>query len=192
MNLTTAQKITLRTNIVTLSAPGQPLEGMPEVENWAGIIAYYNTAPTPAVYCWNPQTPISDLFDAIDYTAFTPNDSTSDTTQVYNNRAQAILIKQAVLQVILTNKDFVNMAKANIRAGLKDATTSLPSGNSGANRSATGTNGINLLNAGLKALNRVEAFFATTTETTGAVTASIRVVQGTLTEQNVSDIWNNL
>ena len=188
MNLTSVQKSALRGAIVA----DQSLSGMAAVEDWAGIASYYNAAPVPAVYCWNPQTPAEALFDSIDFTQYTPNDATTDATQTYNNRAQAILIKQANLQLILVGKATVDMSKANIRAALKDATTSLPSGNSGANRSATGTNGINLLNAGLKALNRVEAFFATTSETTGAVTASIRVVQGALTEQNVSDIWNNL
>ena len=191
MNLDLTQKTTLRANIVALSAAGQPLEGMPQVENWAGIVEYYNANPIPAVNCWNPRTPAAALFDAIDFTQYTPNDATTDATQTYNNRAQAILIKQANLQLMLVGKDTIDMSKANIRAGLKDATTGLPSGNSGANRSATGTNGVNILNAGLKALNRVEALFAVDTATTGTITANIRVVEGTVNEQLISDVWNN-
>lgn len=188
MVLTTAQKATLKTNIQTLGQAGGVLESMLAAQNWDGISAYYSAASSPAVMVWRTDTPTNDVFDQIAWDSFTPTDATTDTTAVFQNRAQAIQIKQMNLQNMTIGRTTLDFSKAGFRTGLKDALTKIPSGASGANVSAAGANAVNVLTVGTRNSTRIEALFASAPVTTGSVSAGIMAYEGDVSAQTISDI----
>ena len=97
-----------------------------------GAIAEYLRTPSTFVV-WRTSTQTQDIYDAITWANFTPQD-TPDATALYTNRALACQGKQFNLQTLLQGRESVNSAKANIRAGLQDALTAIPSGAAGAGK----------------------------------------------------------
>lgn len=101
-----------------------------------GAIAnYYNTAASPAYYVWQTSVPTQTIYDAIGWSKLTPVD-TPDGTATYTNRALCCQGKQFNLQTILQGRESINATKTNIRSGLQDALTAVPSGVSGATQGA--------------------------------------------------------
>ena len=83
-----------------------------------------------AYFVWRNNTPTQDIYDAVAWTSMTPVDAPDGTT-VWTNRALACQGKQFNLQTLLQGRESINSNKANIRAGLQDSLTGLPSGAGG-------------------------------------------------------------
>jgi hypothetical protein len=104
----------------------------------AGAAAFYNALAVPDFLVWNPSTPTKDLMDAITWANMTPTDIVPDATATapvaatWLGRAIACQGKQFNIQTILVGRDFIDATKANVRAGLQDALSNLPSGLAGA------------------------------------------------------------
>lgn len=129
MALTPAQ-ITLL-NTAVLAEP--TLNGKVGVDDGA-VINWLNAVTTFVV--WRTSTPVSDIQDAITWANFTPNNPAAGAGQDFANWALACQGKQFNLQNLLSaSGGGVSTAKANIRAGLQDALTAIPSGTNGANKS---------------------------------------------------------
>lgn len=146
------------------------------------ITALYNTATATDV--WRTEAPVQGIYDAINWSAYTPNDA-PDNTATYTNRVLNIQTKQMNLQNILQGRSTVDASKANLRAGLRDAVIALPAGAGGANVSAGGAGGATVLAACIRKATRIEKLFATQTATTGAVTANLLTFEGAITSDDV-------
>lgn len=95
------------------------------------IAAWCNTAASPAYKVWNSSTPTSVIGDAVSWASLTPAD-TPDGTVIYTNRVLDAQAKQINLQILIQGRDSLPTNRANIRAGLQDALTNLPTGAGGA------------------------------------------------------------
>ena len=165
------------------------LAAKPMTSGGAGEIAEAYKAIS-SVDVWRSSTPVSDIYDAIDTTKYTPADqpsitNTAQEAALWLNRSQLILIKQAVLQYLLQGKETLNTAKAMIRANLRDAVITIPAGTGGAAISAGGVGGATVLNACKRKANRFEALFATTDSPTGPVTAKLLVLEGEVSSDDI-------
>lgn len=95
------------------------------------IAAWCNAPASPAYQVWNTTTPTATIYDAINWGNLTPVDA-PDGTATFTNRALAAQAKQLNLQILLQGKEILTTGKSNIRAGLQDGLTNLPTGASGA------------------------------------------------------------
>lgn len=95
------------------------------------IAALFNAPASPKYYAWRSTTPASDIGNAIVWSALTPSD-TPDATATYTNRALMCQAKQINIQTLIQGRDSIASARPNIRAGLQDALTGIPSGTGGA------------------------------------------------------------
>lgn len=102
--------------------------------NETGLIAAWYSAESPDYYVWRSTTPVADIMDAINWQNLTPADA-PDGTQTWMNRSLACQGKQFNVQTMLF-RDSVNTSKANVRAGLQDALTNIPSAAGGVAQSA--------------------------------------------------------
>lgn len=183
--MTPAQKAAIQTDILAKQAPGQPLFN---VVAESAIAAYYNA--DSGSKAWRTEVPTKAIRAAITLSSYTPNDA-ADNTATFTNRALLAQTKQMNLQIMLQGLETVDMSLPQARADLRDAVTQLPTGAGGNPVSAGGAGGANVLNACTRSANRVELLLANgsiASDTTGPVTARVLAFEGTLTEQNVSDI----
>jgi len=182
MSLTTAQLATLRSDI----AADGVLNAIQNTPDGAFAIAdAYNLLAVPAFTVWCNTVATDDIFNAIAWANLTPNDA-PDTTQQWLNRALACQGKQFNVQTMLSGRTQLFTGKANIRAGLQDALTNVPSGAGGA-----------LVAAGWVAVRdgplkrsalRIEKLFADTAGGNGAfATPAALVVEGKI---NYNDVLN--
>lgn len=125
------------------------------------IAAWLNGAFSPTFYVWKTAVPMTDIFDNITWANFTPQD-VPDGTQLWLNRAMACQGKQFNVQTILVGRDQINPSKSNLRAGLQDALTAIPSGASGANKSGGWTAVVGVMS---REASRAEKILATGTGT---------------------------
>lgn len=184
--LTTAQLATLKDAIVADAA----LNSQPNNADGNSIIAAAMAAPAnPAVSVWRTECPTKSVLDSITWANFTPTD-TADGTALYTNRVLIVQTKQFNLQTMLFGRDAIDMSRANIRAGLRDALIALPTGTGGAATSAGGASAVTVLSACTRSANRAEALFVTGPATTGTVTAQIMGFEGALTEAVVQQARN--
>lgn len=174
--LTPAQQATLKADILAdpvLSEKPMNSDGAYD------IAAAYNLPAAVDYYVWKTSISTSDVFDQITWANFTPQDA-PDGTQAWANRSLACQGKQFNVQTILTGRESINPSKANIRAGLQDALTGLPSGASGANKNGGWAN----VNAVLyRKTNRIEKLLATGSGTT--VSPSLLGYEGSISYQDV-------
>jgi hypothetical protein len=102
------------------------------------VAAYYSLLVSPDVYGWNKAASIEAILNALNYTNYTPNENPAQATEVngqtWENRAMLVQIKQINLQLLLQGRTTFDATRANLRAGLQDATENLPTGNNGAAR----------------------------------------------------------
>lgn len=132
MPLTAAQLTTLKNDInadPTLSAYPNNVDGN------IAIAQAYNLLAAPDFFVYRTNAPVAEIFDQVTWANFTPADA-PDTTVQWTNRSLACQGKQFNLQIITQGRETVNAAKTNIRAGLQDALTGLPSGTGGTTRTA--------------------------------------------------------
>lgn len=180
MTLTTPQLTTLKANIDSL---------FPGSTDYDAIAAHYNTVSSTDV--WRTDAPVSAIYDAITWSAYTPTDA-PDSTAIYTNRLLAIQTKQMNLQGMLIGRETINAARANVRAGLRDAVIALPSGSGGSSIVAGGASGATVLNACVRKANRIEALLASAPVSTGTVSAAVMGYEGTVTAQTISDLMTGL
>lgn len=145
------------------------------------IRALYNTASTTDV--WRTEAPVKGIYDAIDWSKYTPSDA-ADGTAIQTNRLLSIQTKQMNLQNMLQGRDTIDASKANIRAGLRDAVTQLPAGASGAMVASGGTSGSAVLAACVRKATRFEKLFSTGPVTTGSTSANLLVLEGQLSSDD--------
>lgn len=156
--LTTAQKATLKAAILadpTLSAYPNSSDGNFDLARYLST-----TVSTPTFYVYRSNIPTAEVFDQIVWANLTPADA-PDGTQAWANRSLACQGKQFNLQTILVGASTVNASKPNVRAGLQDALTNVPSGTGGALVSA-GWVGLRD-NTLARAATLIEKILATTT-----------------------------
>lgn len=127
--LTTAQLAALRTAVKADANLAIPLAN----KDVQAICAYLHGDSTFVV--WRSITNAADVFDAVSWASLTPTDA-PDATATYTNRALMCQAKQINLQILLQGKDQISTGKANIRAGLQDALTGVPSGVAGVAKAA--------------------------------------------------------
>ena len=89
------------------------------------------------------------------------------------------------LYTMLQGRIVIDASKTNIRGGLRDATIQIPAGAAGANVAPGGVSGFNVMTALVRKATRFEKVFAITDATTGAVTAKLLVVEGTVKSDEV-------
>jgi len=98
------------------------------------VIAALNSVDA-AYFVWRSSVPVNEIFDAIVWANLTPVDLPDGTT-AWTNRSLACQGKQFNVQTMLTGRDSISGSKPNIRAGLQDALTNVPSGAGGATTNA--------------------------------------------------------
>lgn len=146
------------------------------------IARLYNLPPAVAMNVWRTDAQVSDIFDAIDFSKFTPVDA-PEVTGIFAARAWAINIKQMNLNTMLIGRDTLNAAKVTIRASLRDAVIQLPAGALGVMVSAAGASGVNVMNACIRPATRIEKLLVNASiasDTTGSVTARVMGFEGAI------------
>lgn len=176
--LTSAQLVIIKAAI----AADPVLNALPNTPDDAfTIAAAMNATASPDYFVWQTSTSTQVIFDSIIWANLTPSDA-PDSTVDWHNRSLACQGKQFNLQTILTGRDSINSSKANIRAGLQDALTSLPSGTAGASRQAGWTA---VQTAMQRKATRAEKLLATGTGTTAS--PATLGYEGQLSYQNILD-----
>ena len=174
--LTGAQIVTLRP---VVQAEPTLAQAIATGDDYA-IAAWLNGESAPAFYVWRTSMNTQEVYDSIVWANLTPAD-TPDGTQLWLNRALAAQGKQFNIQTLLQGRDTINPARGNVRAGLQDATSSIPSGVGGATQSG-----------GWLAIKPVITRLATRAEkaiaggTGTAATPASLVFEGTVTAQEAS------
>lgn len=179
-SLSAAQLQTLKTAIAadpTLSSKPPGPDG-----NYA-IAAAMNLTAAPDFFVWATSVPVQAVYDAIAWANLTPADA-ADGTQTWANRALVCQGKQLNLQMLLQGQNTINGAKTNVRAGLQDALTNIPSGVSGAMQAA---NWVAVRTALARRATRAEKLFADTAIGNGgtAATAALMVFEGSVSADQV-------
>ncbi len=181
MALTQQQLTTLKAAI--LADP--VLSAQPMTSGGAFAIAEaLNLPASPTVTLWRTDAPTTGIIDAILWDRYTPNDA-ADGTTLWLNRILASQTKQMNLQLMLQGRATLDCSKANIRAGLRDATTAVPTGANGAANNPGGANGSTVLNACTRPALRIEAILVGADATTGATTAKLIGYEGRVTSEDV-------
>lgn len=170
MNLNEAQLATLKAAIIA----DPNLAAARAIHSGVGtqmIADYLNMDSNLTVWRTSVQTQV--LFDSIAWAALTPNDA-PDGSAAWQCRSLACQGKQFNLQLIFASRDTIDPSKTNVRAGLQDALSNVPSGAGGA-----------LVSAGWvpvrDAMKRLATNFEKIFANTGASPASL-VVEGQIDE----------
>lgn len=147
---------------------GTAINAMPSNDdaNFA-IAAWYSGIASPDFFVFRSNVTTSEIFDQVTWANYTPADS-PDTTVQWSNRSLACQGKQFNLQILLQGQPSVNAGKINLRAGLNDATTNLPSGASGASRSGGWAGILTILRRQAKNIERLFAVQTSGVGTNGA------------------------
>jgi hypothetical protein len=127
--------------------------------NHTEIARLYNLPSSTIV--WRTSVPVPEVFDAIVWANMTPA-AVPDGTALWTNRNLQCQSKQLALQTILMGREQINATKANIRAGLQDALTAIPSKSDGSNQAAGWLAVVPILK---RAATKAEAVYATGTGT---------------------------
>lgn len=182
MALTPAQNATLKAAILadnTLNVFPNTNDGNNDLANALKAVA------SPDWYVWQTAVPINDINDTITWANFTPQDA-PDGTQTWANRSLACQGKQFNLQTMLVGRTSLDASKANLRSGLQDCTTGLPSGASGATKSGGWAN-IQLILS--RKANKLEKILSTGTGT--QATPATMVLEGSITSDEVAAARNS-
>jgi len=170
--LTDTQRTTLAAAIRADASPEvvAALAGRNDTE----LVRLYNLPSTFVI--WKKNTSKQDIFGAIAWKNLTPADA-PDGTAAYTNRALACQSRQFNIQTMLISPgESLDMTKANIRTGVKDAVEGVPSGAGGA-----------LLDAGWTAIKAASTRLATVAETLFATGTGTNGSPGALTVEGSID-----
>jgi hypothetical protein len=187
VNLTTSQLTALKADIVSDGA----LNGLPMTSDGAtAIVAAYSVIVAPDFFVYRTRIPVQEIYDQIQWAKMTPTDA-PDGTAAWTNRSLACQGKQFNLQLLLQgSQQSIDGTKSNVRAGLQDALTNVPSGVSGVTQAA---NWVGVRdNALARKATRAEKLFASTANGNGATaaTAATMVVEGALSVDDVMSARN--
>lgn len=138
------------------------------------ITDYLNSAGSLMV--WRTSVSTSVLFDSVTWANLTPNDA-PDGSQAWLCRSLACQGKQFNLQLIFGSRETIDPSKSNVRAGLQDALTNVPSGTGGTTVSA---GWVGVRTAMQRPANHIEAIFANT-----AASPASLVVEGEIDEMTI-------
>ena len=127
--LTPAQLLALKAAIIADSN----LDVAYAAKDVQSMISYLKGDSTFVV--WKSSSSTADIYDAITWANLTPNDA-PDGTQLWTNRNLECQSKQLNLQTLLQGQQQLSTGKSNIRNGLSDALSNVPSGTGGALQSA--------------------------------------------------------
>lgn len=186
MALTTAQVATLRAAM--LANVDSIFVGYRNAGATGAMADWYNAASAQDV--WRTEAPVSAVYDALDWSKFTPSDA-PDSTVAQTNRLLFIQTKQMNLQSMLQGRATIDASKANIRAGLRDAVTQVPAGAGGAAVNVGGTNGSIVLSVLTRKATNGEAVFTTGPVSTGATSANLLTFEGGITNDDVVRAFYN-
>lgn len=184
--MTSAQLATLKADILADGA----LNAFPNNSDGnSAIVAAYTLFPGTDFFVWATDVLVTSVYDQIVWASLTPTDA-PDGTQLWANRSLACQGKQFNVQILLQGQPRINGSKVNVRAGLQDALTNVPSGVAGALVSA---GWVNVRTALARKANRYEKLFAVTTAGNGAapVTAATMALEGVVSLQDVTDARNS-
>jgi hypothetical protein len=179
--LTSAQLVTLKANIA--ANVDSTFIALRNAGSTGDMANWYNVASSFIV--WSTYTAVADINDNIVWANLTPVDA-PDTTQLWMNRALLCQGKQFNLQIMLGGLNVVNSSKTNIRAGLQDALTNVPSGTAGALVSA---GWVPVKTVMQRAATRGEAVFATGTGT--STTPGSLVYDGMISNYDIINALNS-
>lgn len=187
MPLTPAQSATLNTHIKanTNTIGGVQIKDMPNNSDANDAIAqWYSSAASPAFYAYRNTIPIQEIYDKITWANLTPADA-PDGTQLWLNRAMQCQAKQFNLQIILQGQQLIDSSKVNVRAGLQDALTNIPSGAGGTTLSG---GWVPVRDSLYTTISNVEKLFATGTGSTAS--PATRVFYGNVSYQDIETARN--
>jgi hypothetical protein len=132
MALTTEQAATFKTAL--FAETDQELVGYRTNGQTGMIRDWYNKPNTSGYIVWKPTTPVADIQDSVVWANYTPTNPATGTDAIalQNTIAQLMACqgKQFNLQMLLSVSGMnsaVSTGKQNIRAGLQDATSAIPS-----------------------------------------------------------------
>lgn len=148
------------------------------------IAELFNAQSSPSFMVWSKNVPVQDIYDAIDWSKYTPVDA-ADPTVLQTNRLLIIQTKQMNLQNMLQGRETIDASKTKIRAGLRDAVIAIPAGASGAAVVAGGASGATVLATCQRNALLIEKILSTTTATTGSTTANLLDYVGQISYQDV-------
>lgn len=190
--LTPAQKTALKNFI----AADNTLNAFANDESGAfAIAALMDVAASPDFFVYRPNVPVHDIYDQVQWSKLTPADAVPTDTAlnaaVWQARSLACQGKQFNLQTMVMGQQTINASKSNVRAGLQDALTNVPSAASGVTQAA-GWVGVRD-NALARKATRTEKLFADTAGGNGAAaaTAAVLVIEGKLSIADIVDARNN-
>jgi hypothetical protein len=193
----TALKANLAANTNTVTINGQPvaIKDVPQGGQNAQTIAdWYATTASPAYYVFRTDIPPQEIFDQVTWANYTPSDA-PDNTVTWSNRSLSCQGKQFNLQILLSGgQTAINAARVNVRAGLNDATTSLPSGASGASRSGGWAGILTILRRSASWAEKLFSVATTGVGTDGgalgtATNPAVMTITEPITGQDVIDAW---
>lgn len=177
MQITDAQRTTLKTYI----ANDATLAAFAAQSAWQPIADALNAASTAIV--WRTSVPVDEITNQINWAALTPADA-PDGTQTWANRSLTCQGKQFNLQLIIAGRGEIPGSLSNVRLGLQDALTGIPSGVGGATQAANWTG----VRDAMKRVATVgENVFATGTKT--QATPGLLVVEGQFDRDIVENTW---
>jgi hypothetical protein len=150
-----------------------------------------NQTATPDFMIWNPVAAPNDIINAIDWSKYTPNSTVPTDTQlnvdIWRARLDAACLKQSNIWALLdVTNGSIDATKPNIRAGLRDAVISIPTGAAGANVHPGGASGVDVLTACTRKALLIEKVLTLGSATTGTVTADLPGYVGTIQYQFVT------
>jgi hypothetical protein len=198
--LTAAQKTALKANLAantnTVTINGQPvaIKDVPQGGQNAQTIAdWYATTASPAYNVFRTDVAPQEIFDQVTWANFTPADAPDATVQ-WSNRSLACQGKQFNLQILVQNQSVINAARVNVRAGLNDATTNLPSGASGASRSGGWASILTILRRSASWAEKLFSVATTGVGTDGGTLGTttnpaLMTITEPITGQDVIDAW---
>jgi hypothetical protein len=129
--MTPAQNALIKTAVLADST----LSAAVAIQDWPLVAIALNATYAPAYTVWRSSTPAASIADAITWANLTPVDA-ADVTILMTNRVLICQAKQINLQIMLQGRESVTSNKANLRAGLQDALTAIPSGANGVSQGA--------------------------------------------------------
>lgn len=150
-----------------------------------GAIAEYYSVDPGTFYAWNPQAPVAQINNGILWARLTPKDA-PDGTLLWQNRSMVCQGFQNNLMILLQGRDHIDGTQANIRQGLSDALSAVPSGVSGDPQAAGWAN---VKTALMRTCTRFEEVFASGAGTTAS--PATMTLQGYPSDHDVVEaLWN--
>jgi len=186
MSLTSSQITTLR----ALIDADPVLSSFPmNADGHVAVAQALNQPASPTFYVYRTDIPVQEVFDQVQWSKLTPADAiptdTALNAAIWQSRSLACQGKQFNLQTLLMGQATINGAKANVRAGLQDALTNVPSAASGATQAAGWVGVRDSVLA--RAATVAEKALATGNGGTAA-TAATMTFEGALTAQDVEAV----